>query len=269
MGLVGCGAAPSEVAVLPETANQVNFYDEGLFIKTLPEEAALESGVRGMVLPHHLTASALIHSGFSRVREGDYDLLVILGPDHHLVNRRQVTTGERSWETAFGRVAPASLPLAHPLIRVDDHRLEEEHSVGALIPFAAYYLPGTRVVSLVLSTALTMADTRELAGTLLEALEGKRFLLLASVDFSHGLPYEAARQMDEKTRRIIDLRDYQGLYDLGNESLDSPETLAVFLRIMDGIGAEGRLLETGNSFEVVGIRGEATTSYMTYLFETP
>ncbi|OPL08601.1 MAG: hypothetical protein AVO33_10270 [delta proteobacterium ML8_F1] len=271
-GLSGCSPEPAEAAAPGNPTNQTRFYQPALFVKTLSGEEETLEGVKGIIVPHHLTASAMIHRTFNLIRNEPYETVIILGPDHYRENHKQIATGKRDWETDFGRLAvsPLGEVLAQrmPLVRLADDDLEKEHSVGALIPYVAYYFPQANVLPVTFSTSLSLEDTLDFAEDLLELTADGQGLLVASVDFSHGLSYEAARAMDLKTRKMIDRMEYKRLNYLGNDSLDSPETLMVFLWIMENLGAGGRLLEASNSSEVLGIRGESTTGYMTYLFQS-
>ncbi|MFO7173922.1 MAG: AmmeMemoRadiSam system protein B, partial [Bacillota bacterium] len=182
----------------------------------------------------------------------------------------RVATSRRGWSTPFGVVAadPAWIDwlVAEGLAAEDDAALAPEHSVGGLMPYIAYHLPGARVVPIILHRGVTVAEARRLAGALATRI-GPGAVLIGSVDFSHYLPRAEAAARDRETLAAIGCRDWDTLLAMGNDHLDSPATVAVVFMAMAAAGAgEPELVAHANSGDLVGSDGVETTSYLVFQF---
>ena len=95
------------------------------------------------------------------------------------------------------------------------------------------------------------------------AKENKFFLnLLAVVTLSGD-----ARRNDLKTLRIIENFDYQSLFGLGNDYLDSPASLALLLLLMEKSGhTHFEVWQHTNSGELLNDEFSEVTSYFSIAF---
>ncbi len=215
------------------------------------------------VVPHHAIAGFLPAGLLAYLAPDPPDILVIVGPDHFLAGPA-VGTGAASWVTPDG-VVEADSELVGALIAggLAEEAWEAhdgEHSLGALMPYVARYLPRTKVVPITLGGDVTREraaalgrSLREWAGGLVApaqtgasggqgatsagatsafpptAARGRqpRVFLLASVDFSHYLTLEEADASDAVTLDVLRRGDFGTLFTLGSGHLDSPASLAL------------------------------------------
>lgn len=193
-----------------------------------PVPAAQPLRPRAAVVPHHLVGGHLPAGLFAYLAADPPATLVIIGPDH-LNAGPPVATSTAPWITAAGPVE-ADRALIAELIRAGLAEeawtvVDQEHSVGALVPLIRYYLPEARVVPLVLRGDLDYRRAVAL-GQGLGASGGERLFVLASVDFSHYLtPAEAARR-DAMTLAALTRGDWDALFAMGPHHLDSAPALA-------------------------------------------
>ena len=227
----------------------------------------------GGIVPHHLLASDMIAEFFKKLSESKPDTVVILAPNHNRSGGSAVSTGLWSWQTAFGKIA-ADTDLANYLVKnigagTNIDLLEEDHSVSALIPYIKYYMPDTKVVPVLLYGNYGMDKSIKLGRCLYEQLNGKKSLVLASVDFSHYLPPEEAESMDNITYEAIKKMDFDSISLMGNDNLDSPPALITFLSCMKNSGAKTpELVNHSNSSKISGKWSSSTTSYFTIIYNT-
>ena len=83
--LPGCFSKKvDETTYNSQSYNDCNFYDEKEFFSTMPKDnKTLQfENVKGIVCPHHLLASGLIHDVFKAVENSNYENVIIIGPDH-------------------------------------------------------------------------------------------------------------------------------------------------------------------------------------------
>jgi AmmeMemoRadiSam system protein B len=88
-------------------------------------------------------------------------------------------------------------------------------------------------------------------------------VIVAAVDFSHGLKVNDALQNDEKTVDMILKKDYEGLLSLGDDYMDSPESLVLLLKTLEkiGRGQDVKIIHHSNSAELLNDIHSETTTY--------
>ncbi len=259
-------------------------------------QSAGEAVIQGGILPHHLVASPMIARFFAALKSDESDAInpsdpetiVLLAPNHKRIGDRPLHSGAFSWETPFGRLEADEDTIDDLILSlevgVNPILLEEEHSIAALIPYIRHAFPEAKIVPILIHGNMGREDCKALSEFLIQKALDKPCLILASIDFSHGLKPEEALKRDETTQRVIKARDYDTLFGLDNTYLDAPPTLATFLMTMDGLKekeghdaekdsdqgdlkyAEGWLLEHSEASRFLKRRVPDTTSYMTWLF---
>lgn len=226
--------------------------------------------IAGGIIPHHLLASQIIADFFQRLFSQKPEVIILFGPNHYEKGDFKVLSSLYAWKTSFGTVKPnteiANALIKKGLIRVDEEVLVNEHAITGILPFIAHYLPETTVVPMVFSGNTTQEEVEKLVEELVKIVN-ENTLVLASVDFSHYLKAEDARQNDIKTIKIIRNFDYLKLFGLGNDYLDSPPAMALLLKTMSKMGKTNQeLLYHTNSAELANDPFVETTSYVSMIF---
>ncbi|WP_366922312.1 AmmeMemoRadiSam system protein B [Metallumcola ferriviriculae] len=234
------------------------------------EQESSDNRIDGAVVPHHLLAHQLISQVFSRFRQQEPSLLVLVGPNHHNRGER-IITGTWDWQTPFGTVevdreVVGKLLDAAP-VKQDDMVLDSEHSIGNLMPFIKFYLPETKVVPLILHHDVSRQEAKLLAEQLNEVTD-EGAVIIASVDFSHYLTREEAQQKDRETMAALKADNLGRIFSMGNDYLDSPASLGVLFTAMDARGLnEFKVLANTNSGMILKNDLIETTSYFSLVFE--
>ena len=163
-----------------------------------------------IIAPH----AGYVYSGqvaawaFKQVEGRDYDVVVVLGVNHHVAgfDKISVYAGD-GFETPLG-VAPIERDVAQALLDAHEdivfdrevHR--PEHSIEVEIPFLQKVLPDVPIVPVIVGRP-TPENCRILADALVEVLQGRKALIVASTDLSHYPAYEDARRVDRATLEAI------------------------------------------------------------------
>lgn len=224
-------------------------------------------GARGILLPHDWMAGSLITTPLRDLAATQGVARVILvGPNHVNAGSGGALTSDLPWQTPFGtaetdRRAVEAL-AAGGFVRVEPQVLTYEHSVAGIVSAVRRYLPEAKVVPLILRGRLSASEVRRLA-TALAPLLDEGTVVVAAVDFSHGLPTPVARERDGETLAALRALDWSLLLRWDNEHLDSPASVAVLMQSMAGLGA-GRFELRANSDSGVAGGGPASavTSYI-------
>jgi hypothetical protein len=274
--LLGVETAPSKppgIAYSP--SHPLLFFDERSFAAAEAATAATPvepmPDARGLLLPHDWVGGAFITTALRDLAASRKVTRVILvGPNHTNAGGAAVLTSDLSWETPFGRAeadrGAVTALAASGLARLEPQVLTYEHSVAGIVSAVRRYLPEAKVVPLILRGGLTAGDVERLA-TALTPLVDEGTVVLAAVDFSHGLAAPAARQRDGETLALLRASDWAPLLRWGNEHLDSPASVAVLMETVGHLGATHfELKANSNSGEASGAAASPVTSYIVGYF---
>lgn len=227
--------------------------------------------ILGGIVPHHLLAGGLIAGFFHTLSAAQPDVVVILGPNHKRAGTSLLHTGDWAWNTPSGLLEADSEITGqledkfHAGTRLE--LLEKEHSISSLVPYLHHYMPKAKIVPILLHGSFGLENSKRLGKELIRMLEGKKALVIASVDFSHYLPVDQADQMDKESLEAIQSRDLTKISQMTNDNLDSPPCIISILSAMDAAGSTGlEVLGHDNSSRIAGRQSDNTTSYYTLAF---
>jgi AmmeMemoRadiSam system protein B len=200
----------------------------GTFYPGDPEElVSMVEGYMGGLAPTEGRPIALIvpHAGYvysgpvaayayAELRGLDYEAVVLVGPNHYLRDLTGVAVYPGgAFETPLGLV-PVHTELAQALLEANPnfegdpalHR--QEHALEAQLPFLQQVLPGTPIVPIILGRP-TPENCHAVVDALVEVLQGRDVLIVASSDLSHYPAYEDALVVDREILAAIETMDVQ------------------------------------------------------------
>jgi AmmeMemoRadiSam system protein B len=254
----------------PAAAHPTVFFDERDFALALARVEASEPepmpGARALIVPHHLLAADLILGGLRDLgASGEYERIILIGPNHVNAGGAGIITSDLTWQTPFGAVDPdgeALSRLTGGIASSEPEVLTYEHSISGVMPAIARYLPGARVLPLALRHDLPAAEIERLAAALAPLLDS-RTAIVAAVDFSHYLSAGEAARRDRETLAALEALDSTRILSFGDEHLDSPAAVAVLMEAARLRGAgEFELRENASSSELGGPAASGVTSYI-------
>jgi len=180
------------------------------YLRTVP--AGQDTPLKAVVVPHagYMYSGPVAASVYGRLQAARNRVhrIVLVGPSHRVPFRGLATCSDSWFETPLGRVpvdreALESLSGMQGVVVLDPAH-ELEHSLEVQIPFLQEVFSEFQLVPLVAGEAAP-----ETVGAVLERLwGGPETLIVISSDLSHYLPYEAAREKDERTSRAIEALQY-------------------------------------------------------------
>lgn len=224
------------------------------------------SAVLAGIVPHHLLVKDVIASYFQKLTQFDYDLVVLVGPDHFGQSIFPVTT-DYSWKTPYGDVYPdyeIIEGLVESGVHIDDKPFVLEHSISSLLPFVKKSLPNAKLVPVILPKNMPEEEVVKISESLFKLLKNKKAIVLASVDFSHYLPVAAADFHDYRTSSIIKNLD---LSRIGTAEVDSSEALYLamhYAKNKKALNVDN--VFSSNSGSLLKNNDEPTTSHQFYYF---
>lgn len=250
------------------------FFDEQLFNYgidfTKKNNEVLNKKVKAVIVPHHLLASGVIADTLKKALRPEIKKIILIGTDHYEQSFSNLTTSNFVWETPFTDVF-VNQEIFDKLtekiyVKNDSKFLENEHSIGGIVPFLAYYSPKVEIFPLIVSSKTEETEMVDLAESLSEIVDDET-LIVVSVDFSHYLTSDEAERNDVISRRVMLERDYDKLLTLDSDFVDSPKSLFILLKTLDNLGVRNmEVLQNFNSGDLLGKRDAETTSYFGVVF---
>jgi AmmeMemoRadiSam system protein B len=269
VGSVGSAiAAPTRTPPVPSM-----YRDARPFLDAIRKEKPAEKvtwRLTGITVPHHLLAADLMARGFWAASASAPDRIILLSPDHFLKTRLPFATTQRPFATPFGRLEADSRAIAALLTQSElfeeSSLFDNEHGIGALLPFVAHFFPRAKIVPIVISVQAGQAEW-DRAVTALAPLVGPRTLIVQSTDFSHYLSAEVAQQRDQETLNLLSAARPDGVTGLPqSEHMDSKGAQYIQMRLQTLAGSSGPVvIASRNSAHYTGIHGN-TTSYVVQLY---
>ncbi|MBE6992369.1 MAG: AmmeMemoRadiSam system protein B [Ruminococcaceae bacterium] len=226
------------------------------------------------IIPHHGTASGMIASFFETLTES-YDTVILIGPNHY-EEVSAIVYADCGWHTEKGDILCDSefVQMLKNDLTVDadaaNKAVQNDHSIGWHLPYIADYLPESKLAAIMLRQEASETELKGLAQMVADYAAENKVLLIGSVDFSHYLMPDEAREMDELTKSVISAADYGRLMRLDSNNVDSPKTVYVVMKALELMGAQLQLLDQSISYEQAGGTEldvdpeEGTTTYLVY-----
>jgi MEMO1 family protein len=225
-------------------------------------EDASNGQLVGLLAPH----AGLQYSGpvaahaFTRLKNMSFDTVVVIGPMHHPLPGRVLTTAHSYFETPLGsiRVDRDVLTEIGKTVHLTPAVNDPEHSIEIELPFLQRVLePGFSLVPIMLRDQ-TAATTQALGAVLAKHLMARRVLMVASSDLSHFYPQQVANELDSTMLECVSAMDPQRVIDYnenGTAFACGYGAIATTLQVIDAWGANGA--------EIVGYAtsGDATGDY--------
>jgi AmmeMemoRadiSam system protein B len=180
--------------------------------------------------------------------------VVLFSPAHRVYVKGVAATGADVFRMPMGDVpvdrAAVDLALEIPGVAINDEAHAPEHGVETHLPFLQSTLehsPGWKLAPFLVGDA-----EPELVNAILEKLwGGPETLIVVSSDLSHFLPYDDARELDERTARAIVELNPEGL---GENSACGKIPLQALLMQAKKRGLKAEQLDLRNSGDTAGSR---------------
>ena len=230
--------------------------------------ALCEGKMLGAVVPHHMIGGKFIADIFSHV--SDIDTVVLIGPNHYEKGTSSIITADSDWATAKGTVHVdndfVDGLISQKIASAQNEVIGDDHSMGNIMPFIAYYLPQTKVVPIIFKRDVQKNDFENLLQYIVNQQKITRMIVVGSVDFSHYLSEQESEKKDDQTIKAIEDKNYDLISSFHNGNLDSPSSINAILKITDMLGSNKMLWRNSNSFKILGNDINSTTSYFELVF---
>ncbi len=234
------------------------------FNRPLGPKKIKEEKVVAAIVPH----AGFTYSGpvaawsYSRIPKANY---IILGPNHRPSGNRFAIMKEGEWKTPFGGVKIAEKVAADllkcPLIKNDPFAHQHEHSIEVQLPFLQYRFGNDfEFVPICVSNDYPTPDFLEqcrIVGKVIADVikkQKKKWIVIASSDFSHYVPHDYAFSVDNYAIESIlrmDEKSFFNRIEEKNISICGFGPIAIAMVAAENLGAKkGKLLSYKTSGDI-------------------
>jgi AmmeMemoRadiSam system protein B len=243
------------------------FYETTYLFKREARDLTDTKVVAG-IIPHHLLAGDLIANFFSNLEAKDYDLIILIGPNHFDRGESKVITSLYSWLTPYGLLSSDKNVVRRleksGVVAIETEAIKDEHAIYSLVSYIKRTFNKTKIVPLILRSNFTKEEANALALDIYQISKNKKVLVLASCDFSHYKSSLEAQQDDKYSLEVISQSRLDEVYNI---AVDSPGAIYTVLSYANLYNAPFSLLSNSNSALLVDRSDiESTTSYITGYF---
>jgi AmmeMemoRadiSam system protein B len=179
------------------------------------------------IVNHHSLAMDLQARFFKSLKESrsDIETFVVISPDHFLAGDL-ISTHGFAYSTPAGEVNSQALDVNGVFVVKDVKVFQNEHGVGAVVPFIAREFPEAVVVPVYIRPEATRSQLEKLGEGIAELVDEETFVVVSS-DMSHYLVDEEARENDKMTLGWIESNDWEKLSSVDDDYTDSKQGFAV------------------------------------------
>jgi MEMO1 family protein len=217
----------------------------------------------GLISPHagYMYSGPIAASGFFELaQDGTPDSVVILGPNHTGYGSGLSIVREGTWQTPLGEVQidkelADNILAETSIVDVDEVAHRYEHSIEVQLPFLQY-LYGDKFKFVPICFLMQDYDSAvEVGRALVEALDARNVVVIASSDMTH---YESAKQAEKKDRaaldavEALDARRFYQTVESQNITACGYAPITALLTYAKGVNAKAKLLSYHNSGDTSG-----------------
>lgn len=227
------------------------------------------------VVPHHLLAKEIMVDFFSFItkeKQLPYTI-ILLSPDHfHSASLDRgnsfISVNWESNDVKLGDLTIGSELLKELAVKIrirqDQSAVLSEFGITNLLPLIKKYLPEVKIVPILIPANISREKVCKLVN-IINQISSAQTIMVASVDFSHYLPPDAASFHDVKSIRVLLNDEEEHFENIEVDSWQSLYAVRLFARLRK---KENPVLIAHKSFmDFLSFSPDETTSYFSVVFK--
>jgi len=219
--------------------------------------------IYGAICPHagYMYSGPIATHSFESIASQEFELAVILGPNHWGIGCNIATMKDCTWETPLGPVevdsdAAKQINDISKIIEIDYFSHTREHSIEVQVPMLIqFYKKPFKILPIILNDQ-DYEFMQEVGSAVAKLAKTKKTIIIGSSDFTHYEPNEFAYKQDKALIEPILKLDVEKFYKALNERRVSAcgyGAIAATMIACKELGAkQGRLLKYATSGDVAG-----------------
>ena len=232
--------------------------------------------IYGVVCPHagYMYSGPIATHSYNLISVQEFELAIILGPNHWGIGCNIATMNDCEWETPLGKVevdseAAKEIIQITKLVEIDFFSHTREHSIEVQVPMLQEFCKNKFKILPISLIDQEYDSTIEIGNAVAEIAEKKKTIIIGSSDFTHYESNEFAHSQDMALiEPILDL-DIEKFYKILRERRISAcgyGAIAATMVACKKLGAtEGKLLKYATSGDITGDTG-SVVGYASIVF---
>ena len=219
--------------------------------------------IYGAICPHagYMYSGPVATHSFDSISNQDFELAVILGPNHWGIGCNIATMKDCSWETPLGPVevdseAAKQINEISKIIEIDYFSHTRDHSIEVQVPMLSYFYKKPFQILPIILNDQDYEYAQEVGAAIAKLAETKKTIIIGSSDFTHYEENEFAHAQDRALIETILKLDVEKFYKVLNERRISAcgyGAIASTMVACKKLGAtQGKLLQYATSGDVEG-----------------
>lgn len=204
---------PKEKNQLQQLIQDCTFHEFG------PGKHSLHKKVYGAVCPHagYVYSGPVAAHSFAAMASQDFELAVILGPNHWGIGCNIATMKDATWETPLGGVevdsdAADEINGYSKLIEIDYFSHTKDHSIEVQVPMLQdFYKKPFKILPIILNDQ-DYEYSLEVGAAIAKLARRKKIMVIGSSDFTHYEQNDFAHKQDMALIEPILQMDVEGFY---------------------------------------------------------
>lgn len=224
--------------------------------------------VVGVVVPHagYKYSGQVAAHAFRCLKGQSPEIVAVVSPYHALHRAPILIADHQAYRTPLGEI-PVDEAAVHDVIEhlhndyafnVARPRLDSEHSLEIELPFLQLCLDRPFTLLPIMLREQSQSAAQAIGQTLIDVLQDRKALLVASSDLSHFYPDEVARQLDAEILARAEAFDPESVLSAEDEGVGfacGRGAIAAILWAARGLGADRcQVVNYGTSGDVTGDR---------------
>jgi hypothetical protein len=227
-----------------------------------PGKTPFHEKIYGAICPHagYMYSGPIATNSFASIANQDFELAIILGPNHWGIGCNVATMKDCLWQTPLGNVevdseAAKIVSDATKLIEVDYFSHTRDHSIEVQVPMLQFYKKSFKILPIILNSQ-DQHTALEVGSVIAKLARKKKSIIIGSSDFTHYEENEYAHKQDKALIEPILEMDVERFYttlDQRRVSACGYGAIASTMVACRELGAtKGRLLQYATSGDIAG-----------------
>ena len=222
-----------------------------------------EKNIVGIICPHagYMYSGPIACHSLKAISSKEYDLFILVGPNHWGLGCNVSTMKDCQWNTPFGNVdvdsdAVNRIKTNTELIELDFFAHTKEHSLEVQIPLLQQTFHNEFKILPIVMINQNKETSLQLGKAIAKLAKEKNSMIIGSSDFTHYEPNEFAHKQDKaliKTILDMDIDEFYRVLEEKQISACGYGAIATTMTACKELGAtKGKLLKYATSGDISG-----------------
>jgi len=251
----------------PDDSNELNQMIQNCFTHKFgpnnnPPKRNIEK-IFGVICPHagYMYSGPIASHSYYEISSQEFDLAVIIGPNHWAIGSKIATMNNAKWQTPLG-TSEVDIEASNELVNLTDDVEQDyfahskDHSLEVQIPFLQEIFPNNLKILPIIMAKQDIDAAMEIGNAISKIAKSKKIMIIGSSDFTHYEENEFAHSQDMSLIDPILKMDVNGFYETLHAKKISAcgyGAIAATMIACKNLGSKkGELLAYATSGDVVG-----------------